>query len=186
MSVRVVRFKPLLWLTIVTWAPGITAPLGSLMVPKTVASWVCDHAHAENKANSKAGSMRGPLGTHFSFARTLLIMTGVGSILFQTKAPSGRSKCRVVRSPASTDESNAVPLKELSRKPEVIAHLRSRQSHGRPLDGYCYGIFRPAVTTGLRVGMASPGRSNQFQIFGAPVGANRTRPRCAGNGIGFR
>src|SRR5689334_18018325 len=81
MSVRVARFKPVLWLTIVTWAPGITAPLGSSIVPKMVASWVCAHAHAENKANNKAISMRGLFGAHFSSARTSLIMTTATSIL---------------------------------------------------------------------------------------------------------
>src|SRR6202035_4653499 len=102
MSVRVARFKPVLWLTIVTWAPGITAPLGSLMVPKTVASWVCDHAHAENKANSKASSMRGLFEAHFSSARTLLIVTAANSlVLHMYSIQKGRD---VARSAASTDE----------------------------------------------------------------------------------
>src|SRR5260370_28079880 len=72
MSVRVPRFNPVLWLTIVTWVPGITAPLGSLMVPKTVASWVCDHAHAEHK--DKASRMRSLCGADLVYARTLPII----------------------------------------------------------------------------------------------------------------
>src|SRR6266566_2890889 len=97
MSVRVARFKPVLWLTIVTWAPGITAPLGSLMVPKTVASWVCDHAHAENNANGKASRMHGLNGVHLESARTLRIITATTSVystnLYSTKRSSRGSKC---------------------------------------------------------------------------------------------
>src|SRR5262245_26269868 len=59
MSVRASRVNPVLWLTIVTWAPGTTAPLGSVMVPKTAASWVCDHAHTEDKVNNRPNSMHG-------------------------------------------------------------------------------------------------------------------------------
>src|SRR5262249_13460218 len=59
MSVRTARFNPVLWLTTATCAPGTTAPLGSVMAPKTVASWVCAHAHAENKANDRTNRRRG-------------------------------------------------------------------------------------------------------------------------------
>jgi hypothetical protein len=31
----------------VTRVSAMTAPVGSVMVPKTVASWVCGHANAE-------------------------------------------------------------------------------------------------------------------------------------------
>src|SRR5215470_12064136 len=55
MSVRASRFNPVLALETVTRASGITAPVGSVMVPKTVASWVCDHAAAEKEAKSMHG-----------------------------------------------------------------------------------------------------------------------------------
>src|SRR5262249_33851198 len=54
MSVTTSRVNPVLWLIIVTCASGTTAPVGSVMVPKTVASWVCDHAHSEKKTNAIA------------------------------------------------------------------------------------------------------------------------------------
>src|ERR1700741_1758207 len=63
-SVRVPRLNPVLWLRIVTWASGITAPLGSVMTPKTVASCVWDHPQAENKTNDRAKSKHA-LETHF-------------------------------------------------------------------------------------------------------------------------
>jgi hypothetical protein len=59
------RFNPVLWLAIVTWAPGITAPLGSVMVPKTVPSWVCDQAIDENNANNVADNIDGLYGEQF-------------------------------------------------------------------------------------------------------------------------
>ena len=43
----------MLWLPIVTWAPGITAPLGSVTVPKIVATSVCANAYAGSKPNNK-------------------------------------------------------------------------------------------------------------------------------------
>ena len=49
-SVSVLRFNPVPWLTIVTTTPETTAPLGSVMAPETVASWVCDHATTERSA----------------------------------------------------------------------------------------------------------------------------------------
>src|ERR1700726_1534383 len=56
MSVTVSRFNPVLWLTIVTWAAGMTAPLGSVTVPKTVASSLCGHAHAGSQVNDRTKS----------------------------------------------------------------------------------------------------------------------------------
>jgi hypothetical protein len=50
----VLRFNPVPWLTIATAAPETTAPLGSVMVPGTVASRVCGHALAEMKAANVA------------------------------------------------------------------------------------------------------------------------------------
>jgi hypothetical protein len=49
-SVRTLRFNPVPWLTIETLTPGATARLGSVMVPETVASWVCGHAQAAESA----------------------------------------------------------------------------------------------------------------------------------------
>src|SRR5262249_15051463 len=57
MSVRATRFNPVLTLETATRDSAITAPVGSVMVPKTVPSWVCDHADAEKEANSRAKSM---------------------------------------------------------------------------------------------------------------------------------
>jgi hypothetical protein len=45
-----------LWLRIVTWAPAITAPLGSVTVPKTLATSVCGRARAGSKANGRTKS----------------------------------------------------------------------------------------------------------------------------------
>jgi hypothetical protein len=42
----------------VTLTPGTTAPLGSVIVPETVASWVCDRAPAEKSAASTAARMQ--------------------------------------------------------------------------------------------------------------------------------
>src|SRR4029077_15297696 len=52
-SVNESRFNPVLWLRIVTWAPVITAPLGSGTVPKTLATSVCGHAHTGSRASDK-------------------------------------------------------------------------------------------------------------------------------------
>ncbi|MGB9196494.1 MAG: hypothetical protein WCB53_06155 [Terriglobales bacterium] len=56
MSVTVSRFNPVPWLTIVTWAEGMTAPPGSVTVPKTVANSLCGHAHTGRKANDTTNS----------------------------------------------------------------------------------------------------------------------------------
>src|SRR5579862_8434728 len=58
-SVRALRFNPVPWLTIVTTTPGTTAPLGSVMAPETVASWVCDHALTEMNAANVADNVNG-------------------------------------------------------------------------------------------------------------------------------
>jgi hypothetical protein len=71
-SVRALRFNPVFWLTIVTLTPGTTAPLGSVMVPETVASWVCDDALATKRAASATDSMQGP--HHPRFAASVLIV----------------------------------------------------------------------------------------------------------------
>jgi hypothetical protein len=39
-----------------TWAPVITAPVGSVIVPKTVPSCVCDQPHVETNATDRANS----------------------------------------------------------------------------------------------------------------------------------
>jgi len=57
--VRTLRFSPVPWLTIVTLTPGTTAPLVSVMVPETVASWVCDHALTEMNAANIADNVYG-------------------------------------------------------------------------------------------------------------------------------
>ena len=44
---------------IVTTTSGTTAPLGSVMVPETVASWVCDHALTEMNAANIADDVYG-------------------------------------------------------------------------------------------------------------------------------
>jgi hypothetical protein len=58
-SVGVLRFNPVPWLTIVTTTPETTAPLGSVMVPETVASWVCGHALTEMNAAKIADNAYG-------------------------------------------------------------------------------------------------------------------------------
>jgi hypothetical protein len=58
MSVRASRFNPVLTAETVTLAPGITAPVGSVTVPKTVPSCVCDQPHVETHANDRAKSIR--------------------------------------------------------------------------------------------------------------------------------
>src|SRR5580658_2292621 len=57
--VGVLRLNPVPWLTIVTPTPETTAPLGSVMVPETVASWVCDHALTEMNAANNAANVYG-------------------------------------------------------------------------------------------------------------------------------
>src|SRR2546430_17081211 len=64
MSVSAVRFNPVLWLTTVTAAPGMTAPLGGGIAPKTVASWVCDRIDAENRNSCRASNMHGLYEAH--------------------------------------------------------------------------------------------------------------------------
>ena len=87
--VRTSRFNPVLWLTIVTLAAGITAPLGSVMAPKTAASWVCDHAHAENTANSNASSMKGLDGPRLVDAMKLPIMNAADYLCIAYKSWRG-------------------------------------------------------------------------------------------------
>src|SRR5580700_1072076 len=60
MSVAVPRFNPVFWLTIVTWAAGITAPLESVTVPKTVVSSLCGHAQAGSNANERTKRKHAP------------------------------------------------------------------------------------------------------------------------------
>src|SRR5579862_1495209 len=64
-SVRALRFNPVPWLAIVTLTPGTTAPLGSVMAPKTVASWVCDHEITERSAAKDVDSMQGRYDARF-------------------------------------------------------------------------------------------------------------------------
>ena len=56
MPVKASRFDPVLTLETLTWAPGITAPVGSVMVPKTVPSCVWDQLHVETNAKDRAQS----------------------------------------------------------------------------------------------------------------------------------
>src|SRR5579863_1150509 len=65
-SVRTLRFNPVPWLTTVTLAPGTTAPLGSVMAPETVASWVCAHAAIEKSTANTAASMYGRRASGFA------------------------------------------------------------------------------------------------------------------------
>src|ERR1700691_3143822 len=58
-SVGVLRFNPVPWLTIVTATPRTTAPVGSVMVPEMVASWVCDHALTEMNTTNIADNVYG-------------------------------------------------------------------------------------------------------------------------------
>ena len=48
--------------------------------PEHFASWVCDHAHAENNANGKASRMHGLNGVRLESARTLRIITATTSL----------------------------------------------------------------------------------------------------------
>jgi hypothetical protein len=43
-----------------------SAPLGSVMAPETVASWVCDHAPIEKSATNAAGNMQGRYDARFA------------------------------------------------------------------------------------------------------------------------
>src|SRR5579862_7840595 len=92
-SVRALRFKPVPRLTIVTLTPGTTALLGSVMVPETVASWVCDHAPAEKSTAKAADSMQDrydarltPGGAPTQFATGASLM--INSVSFFFMAPS--------------------------------------------------------------------------------------------------
>src|SRR5215475_15990474 len=72
MSVMAMRFNPVLTLETVTRASAITAPVGSVMVPKAVASWVCASAEAEHRMKENAKSARSLrescLGKHSSLS----------------------------------------------------------------------------------------------------------------------
>src|SRR5580698_4797931 len=70
MSVGVLRFNPVPWLIIVTTTPETTALLGSVIVPETVASWVCDHAPTEKSAASAAAGMQRRYGALFALECT--------------------------------------------------------------------------------------------------------------------
>src|SRR5579871_2285830 len=65
-SVRALRFNPVPWLAIVTLTPGTMAPLGSVMVPETAPSWVCDHAPTEKSAAKAADRMQGRYDARFA------------------------------------------------------------------------------------------------------------------------
>jgi hypothetical protein len=79
--VRAMRFNPVLALETVTRASAMTAPVGSVMVPKTVASWVCGRADAEYTANDRANSMHGLREPRVGHTRNLPIMTVTLSVL---------------------------------------------------------------------------------------------------------
>jgi len=91
--VRPRRFNPVPWLTIVTLTPGITAPVGSAMVPETVASCVCDHAPTEKSTVNDADSMRRRHDARFApeGGRTSLFVTwgrpAIKSVSFFVIAP---------------------------------------------------------------------------------------------------
>src|SRR5580698_7281872 len=78
-SVRALRFNPVPWLTIVALTPGTAAPLGSVMVPETVASWVCDHALTEKSATNTADNVYGRklFLTWASFIKFRLVISSV-------------------------------------------------------------------------------------------------------------
>src|SRR5580698_1237672 len=69
-SVGALRFNPVPWLKIVTATPETTAPLGSVMVPETVASWVCGHALTEMNAANIADNV---YGLEFRLAISLVL-----------------------------------------------------------------------------------------------------------------
>ncbi len=73
---------------IVTWAPGITAPLESVIVPKTVASCVCGHADAENKTDNVTENINDLYREHFVLAKTLSVI--VPPIIFTRFAKTPR------------------------------------------------------------------------------------------------
>src|SRR5580692_9576906 len=54
MSVTVLSVSPVPWLTIVIWAAEMTAPLGSITVPNTAASSLCDQAHTPSRENDRS------------------------------------------------------------------------------------------------------------------------------------
>src|SRR5579863_9137447 len=60
-SVRALRLNPVLWLAIATLTPGTTAPLGSVTVPETVASWVWDQAVIERSATKATDARALPM-----------------------------------------------------------------------------------------------------------------------------
>src|SRR5262245_35346406 len=85
MSVKASLVNPVLWLTIVTCASGTTAPLGSVIVPKTVASWVCDHAHTENEANKMAHNRHPLQERRLVPTRPILIISTPDVFALQTR-----------------------------------------------------------------------------------------------------
>jgi len=66
-----------LTLEAVTWAPGITAPVGSVMVPKTVPSCVWDQPHVETNAKNRANSKQGSCDADFVQGRTGATLTAM-------------------------------------------------------------------------------------------------------------
>jgi hypothetical protein len=75
---------------IVTWAPAITAPLGSATAPKTVATSVCGHAYAENTNNNRIEIAPRLKHLHFVRERTFPIMTA--TYLLQTQSTASSRK----------------------------------------------------------------------------------------------
>ena len=69
MSVKESRFDPVLMLETLTWAPGITAPVGSVTVPKTVPSCVWDQLHVETNAKDRAHSKQRLCDKNFVLGR---------------------------------------------------------------------------------------------------------------------
>src|SRR5690349_20307764 len=75
MSVLASRFSPVPTFTTVTSAPGITAPVLSVMVPKTVPSCDCDHPRADSKLSDRANSKHDLYGRGFVHAIAKGIIT---------------------------------------------------------------------------------------------------------------
>src|SRR5215470_239364 len=88
MSVRPTRFSPVFMAETVTSAPAITAPVGSVIVPKTVASWVCAHAHAEYTAKERTKRRHGMCESCLEEPQKLPSIPATNLSVFLTKTQS--------------------------------------------------------------------------------------------------
>src|SRR5579871_2671146 len=135
-SVRALRFNPVPWLAIVTLTPGTTASLGSVIVPETVASWVCDQALTEKSAANATDGMQGRYDARFApgGAPIQLFVTWarlkINSVSFFCMAPSisdTRSTPNALRKPPSFSTSFVLDEPSNLADPEFATDLLIQQ-----------------------------------------------------------